>query len=469
MHSTRQPVFSFANAPEAYGCPEREGPTPPGVSAAMTMAARTSWTGNSQPVGAWDTIPELGFSAADASQWIAAQLAGDWDPSANLGTFATISMEPEADQLLMRMINKNLIDQYAYPGLEEIHQQVIAMLSELFNAPQNLIATGMATVGSSEAIMLGLLAHKFAWRARRERAGQPTHRPNLVMSGHVHVCWHKFARFFDVEARILPAADERCILTAAQVAEAIDENTIAVGAVLGNTFTGRIDEIESINRLLTRVKHNRGWDIPIHVDAASGGFVLPFTHPELLWDFRLDQVKTINVSNHKFGLVYPGMGALLFRDPSVLPEALIFDVSYTGGCLSNFSLNFSRPGAMVALQYYNFLRYGKMGYRDIVGRTLDNAQYLEERLLENGAFDVLSDAEYLPVVVACLNTRNAAIKSASELSQRLRQRGWIVPAYPLPINGADRHVLRMVVKPDWTPALTDELMRDIRHILAGIV
>ncbi|HLK56296.1 MAG TPA: glutamate decarboxylase [Chthonomonadaceae bacterium] len=433
----------------------------------MTIASPVSSAIQGPPVCTWDTIPDQGFEAADVSQFIAQQLAGDWDPYANLGTFATISMEPEADHLLMQTINKNLIDQYAYPGLEEIHQQVIAMLSELFNTAPEGIATGMATVGSSEAIMLGLLAHKFAWRARRQRTGQSTDRPNIVMGSHVHVCWHKFARFFDVEARILPAVDERCILTADQVADAIDENTIAVGAVLGNTFTGRLDEIESINRLLTRVKRDRGWDIPIHVDAASGGFVLPFTHPELLWDFRLDQVKTINVSNHKFGLIYPGMGALLFRDPSALPEELIFDVSYTGGCLANFSLNFSRPGAMVVLQYYNFLRHGKAGYRDIVVGALDNARYLEAKLRETCAFDVLSDTEYLPIVAPYLNTRRAAVKSVTEISQRLRKRGWVVPAYPLPGNGAERHVLRMVVKQDWTPAMTDALIRDIRHILAG--
>ena len=270
------------------------------------------------------------------------------------------------------------------------------MLGNLFNAPADGEPAGTATIGSSEAIMLGLLAHKWSWRARR---GDDSAKPNVVFGADVHTCWEKFARYFDVEQRMIPLTPDRHIVGPEEVKPHIDENTIAVGAILGTTFTGQIDEIEGIDELLRQVKQERGWDIPIHVDGASGGFIAPFSYPEVKWDFRLEQVRSINVSNHKFGLVYPGMGSVLFRDVSVVPEELVFKINYLGGEMANYSLNFSRASNAVLLQYYNFLRLGREGYERIVGNLMENAAGLEKALTASGRFELLNDARYLPVVV----------------------------------------------------------------------
>ena len=412
-------------------------------------------------------IPCHGISAKEAFEVIVQQLSTNADSILNLGTFSNVLMEPEAKDLLQQVLGKNFIDQFAYPALEEIHQRVIGWIGQLFNPPDECQPIGMATVGSSEAIMLGLLAHKFNWRRQREQASQPIGCPNIVMGGNVHVCWQKFSLYFDVSNRTIPVKTSQCILTADQVVKEIDENTIAVSCVLGNTYTAQFDEIAKINDFLLTVKQERGWDIPIHVDAAIGGFITPFAHPELLWDFRLEQVRSINVSNHKFGLVYPGMGTLLFRDRSVLPEELVFDVPYMGNVLSNYSLNFSRSSGIVLLQYYNFLRLGKAGYRQIVLETLEKAQVLESKLLATGYFEIISNTNYLPILVLHLKPPYTAPAFAVKLSQQLRERHWIVPTYALPLTTETIQVLRLVVKQSWTFDIIELITKDIQEIMAS--
>jgi glutamate decarboxylase len=342
------------------------------------------------------------------------------------------------------------------------------MIGNLLNAPPSCQPMGVATVGSSEAIMLGLLAHKWQWRKRQQAAGKSANRPNVVFGADVHTCWEKFALYFDVEARVVPMEPDCHILTAAKVAEAIDENTIAVGGVLGTTFTGQIDEIEAINELLEKTRRERGWDIPIHVDGASGGFVVPFVQPNLPWDFRLSQVRSVNLSNHKFGMVYPGIGTVVFRDRSDVPEELIYKITYLGGEMFNYSLNFSRASSPVYLQYYNFLRLGKAGYRRLMTNIMENARYLEKQLLETGRFELLNEAEYLPVVVVRLKDRNEPHETLYHLSDVLRQRGWIVPAYPLPPNAENTHVLRAVVRENFTRDLIDTFAQHVREGLEQV-
>ncbi|HJX32824.1 MAG TPA: glutamate decarboxylase, partial [Solirubrobacterales bacterium] len=316
--------------------------------------------------------------------------------------------------------------------------------------------------GSSEAIMLGLLAHKWSWRKRR---GDDGAKPNVVFGADVHTCWEKFARYFDVEQRVIPITPDRHIVGPEEVKPHIDENTIAVGAILGTTFTGQIDEIEGIDELLRQVKQEKGWDIPIHVDGASGGFIAPFSYPEVKWDFRLEQVRSINVSNHKFGLVYPGMGSVLFRDISVVPEELVFKINYLGGEMANYSLNFSRASNAVLLQYYNFLRLGHEGYERIVGNLMENAGALEKTLTASGRFELLNDSRYLPVVVVRPTGKEGGV-DVFELSERLRERGWIVPAYTLPPNAESVAVLRMVVKENFSRDMAEMLGEDIERALA---
>jgi glutamate decarboxylase len=409
-------------------------------------------------------IPAESMPARAAYQLIHDELDLDGNPALNLASFVTTWMEPEAQQLATESLNRNFVDQDEYPQTERIHQRVISMIGGLFNAPSAGEPCGTATIGSSEAIMLGLLAHKWSWRERR---GDDSAKPNVVFGADVHTCWEKFTKYFDVEQRVIPLTPERHTIGPDQVEPLIDENTIAVGAILGTTFTGQIDEIEGIDELLRQVKQEKGWDIPIHVDAASGGFIAPFAYPEVKWDFRLEQVRSINVSNHKFGLVYPGMGTVVFRDMEAIPDELVFKITYLGGEMPNYSLNFSRASNAVLLQYYNFLRLGQEGYERIAANLMANAGELEKTLTASGRFELLNDARYLPVVVVRATDKDGGV-DVFELSERLRERGWIVPAYPLPPDAESVSVLRMVVKENFSRDMADMLGDDIERALRRI-
>ncbi len=404
-------------------------------------------------------IPEKGMPADAAYRLIRDELNLDGNPCLNTASFVNTWMEPEADRLLLDTANVNFIDLDEYPQTGLIHRRVINMLARLLNAPANAHPVGTATVGSSEAIMLGLLAHKWTWKKRRRARGEDDSKPNVVFGADVHSCWEKFALYFDVERRVIPLKPGQYTVGPADVAPLIDENTCAVGGVVGTTFTGQNDDFKGLNELLLQVKKDKGWDIPIHVDGASGGFVMAFNHPEVEWDFRLEQVRSINVSNHKYGFVYPGMGSLVFRDESDLPEELIFKINYLGGEMSNYSLNFSRASSQVVLQYYNFLRLGQRGYAEIINNIMDNARYLEEQLLSLGKFELLTDVNYLPVVVLTLKDDSAY--TVFQISELLRQRGWMVPAYTLPPDAQDVAVMRVVVKENFSRDMAETLTDDV--------
>jgi len=408
-------------------------------------------------------LPGRGMPADAAYQLVHDELNLDGNPSLNLASFVTSWMEPQADRLAVETLAKNLIDQDEYPQSEVIHRRVVSMLGRLFNAPSDCHPVGTATIGSSEAIMLALLAHKRTWRRAREAAGQPTDRPNLVIGGDVHTCWEKFTRYFEVEARIAPLSEQSFTLTAAAVQERVNENTIAVGGLLGTTFTGQMDDLADINALLARLESEKGWRVPLHVDAASGGFVTPFVEPDLRWDFRLSQVRSINVSNHKFGLVYPGMGTVVFRDASDLPEELVFHINYLGGDMPNYSLNFSRPSNSVILQYYNFLRLGREGYARIMANVMDTARYLREALEALGCFEAIGDGARFPIVA--LRGRDPELDLFA-LSAQLRARGWIIPAYTLPPHAEGVTVLRIVVKENLSRDLADLLVTDVTRAVS---
>lgn len=406
-------------------------------------------------------LPQESMPADAAYRVVADELNLDGNPALNLASFVTTWMEPEADRLGTESANRNLIDQEEYPRTQVIHQRVVSMVAALFNAPAD--AVGTATEGSSEAIMLALLAHKWTWRARRQAAGQPAEAPNVVIGADVHTCWEKFTRYFEVEARIAPMSEDSFTLSAADVESRVDENTIAVGCVLGTTFTGAVDDIAGIDELLDRLQEEKGWDIPIHVDAASGGFIAPFHYPDLEWDFRLERVRSINVSNHKFGLVYPGLGTVVFRHPSDLPEELVFDITYLGGHMPNYSLNFSRSATPVLQQYFNFLRLGREGYARVMANVMDNAAYLERRLADTGRFELLTDSRYLPVVVV-RSKRDDPI-DVFALAREVRAKGWIVPAYTLPPDAQDVDVMRMVVKENFSRDMAELLVADIESAI----
>lgn len=408
-------------------------------------------------------LPAHGMDPEAAYRLVHDELNLDGNPALNLASFVTSWMEPQADRLATETLGKNMIDQDEYPQTEAIHERVVSMIGRLFHAPHDATPVGTATIGSSEAIMLAMLAHRTSWRNRRKAEGKPYDRPNLVIGADVHTCWEKFTRYFDVEARIAPMHVDDYTLSAADVEARIDENTIAVGALLGTTFTGQIDDLAGIDALLQRVERERGLRIPLHIDAASGGFLAPFTRPELAWDFRLPSVRSINVSNHKFGGVYPGMGTVVFRDRSDLPDELVFHIDYLGGDMPNYSLNFSRPSSSVLLQYYTFLRLGHRGFERIAQAMIDNAEALTNGLLGTGAFVALHDRESFPVVV--VRAQDPDEVDVFQLSDALRRRGWIIPAYPMPPDAQEIKVLRMVVKESFSRDMVDLLLADVRREL----
>jgi glutamate decarboxylase len=406
-------------------------------------------------------LPAESMSADAAYQLVHDELNLDGNPALNLASFVTSWMEPQADKLAAETLAKNLIDEDEYPQTETIHRRVVSMIGRLFHAPAGAQSTGTATIGSSEAIMLAMLAHKRSWQLRREAEGKPADRPNMVMGADVHTCWEKFTRYFEVEQRLIPLAEDRFTIGAEQVEPLLDERTIAVAGVLGTTFTGQMDDLASIDELLGRVESEHGWRIPLHVDAASGGFLTPFSEPDLEWDFRLPRVRSINVSNHKFGLVYPGMGTVVFREASDLPEDLVFHINYLGGDMPNYSLNFSRPSNSVLLQYFAFLRLGREGYEQIVASVLANATALAERLDAIDGLTLFNDPKRFPIVV--VRAEDPERIPLPLISQLLRERGWIVPAYTLPPNAEHIDVLRMVVKENFSRDMVELLAHDVHR------
>lgn len=405
-------------------------------------------------------IPQNGMPANAAYQLIHDELNMDANPALNLASFVTTWMEPEARQLMEENLHKNFIDHDEYPQTEIIHQRCVTMLADLYNSPNPEKSVGTNTVGSSEAIMLALLAHKWNWHARRNDKSAV---PNVIFGAEVHVCWEKFARYFDVEMRVVPLEHGCYTLRVDEVAKLIDENTIAVGAILGTTYTGQLDPIEDLNRLLVKVKKEKGWDIPLHIDAASGGFVVPFSSPKFKWDFRLEQVKSINVSGHKYGLVYPGCGWVIWKQECDFPKELIFKVDYLGGWMPTYTLNFSRSSLGVLAQYYNFLRLGKEGYGKIMSNCLDNAAYLGKQLLDMGSFKLINEGNFLPIVAMQLISDTDF--TVFDLSEKLRERGWIVAAYTLPANVEDLAIMRVVVRENFSRDMADLLVKDIKKAL----
>jgi glutamate decarboxylase len=404
-------------------------------------------------------FPETGMPAVEAMRLVFEDLALEGDPSRNLATFVTTWMEPEAQRIIAENLHRNFIDHAEYPRTAEIEQRCIRMLANLFNAPGE--TTGARTQGSSEAIMLGALSLKWNWRKRREAAGKSTDSPNLVFGGDVHVVWEKFCRYFDVEPRIVPLQPGKYTIGPEDVRPHIDENTIGVAAVLGTTFTGHKDDIGGINELLLQIRTERDLDVPLHVDGASGGFVWPFLYPDSEWDFRLEQVRSINVSGHKFGLVYPGIGWLIFREKSDLNPELVFEENYLGKTDATFTLNFSTGSSMVLAQYYNLVRYGRAGYTYVMKHMQENARMLAEKLQAIGKFELIDpEEEQLPLVAFRL-TGDQSYNEFDIAWQLSAERGWMVPAYTLPPNAQDVTIMRALVKETFSREHVETLARDI--------
>ena len=406
-------------------------------------------------------LPEHSMLPATALQVVRDELILDGNARLNLATFVTTWMEPEAEVLMAECAAKNMIDKDEYPQTAELEHRCVNILSNLWNSPAGGTAAGCSTTGSSEACMLGGMALLWRWRARRQAAGLDAAKPNLVMGSNVQVCWEKFCRYWQVEPRYVPMVPERLHLRGAEAVAKCDEHTIGVVAILGSTMDGSYEPVLEISQALDRLQAERGHDVLVHVDAASGGFVAPFLQPDLEWDFRVPRVASINASGHKYGLVYPGVGWVMWRTPDALPKDLIFRVNYLGGEMPTFALNFSRPGAQVAAQYYNFIRLGRDGYQRVQQTCQDVALHLSGEIAKMGPFELLTEGRDLPVFAFKLRN-DVTGYSVFDLSERLRMRGWQVPAYTFPADMTDTAVMRIVVRNGFSTDLANLLLSDMR-------
>ncbi|HEV7771679.1 MAG TPA: glutamate decarboxylase [Conexibacter sp.] len=410
-------------------------------------------------------MPPAELMPDTAYQIIHDELMIDGNARLNLATFVTTWMEPQAQQLMTECFDKNMIDKDEYPQTAEIEMRCVNILSHLWHAPDGPEeATGCSTTGSSEAAMLGGLTLKRRWQKRRAAAGLPNNRPNIVMGINVQICWEKFANYWDVEMRLVPMEGNRFTLSAEEAVKLCDENTIGVVAILGSTFDGAYEPIADICAALDRLQADTGVDVPVHVDGASGAFVAPFIDPDLVWDFQLDRVASINASGHKYGLVYPGVGWIVWRNADALPEDLIFWVNYLGDNMPTFALNFSRPGAQVVAQYYNFLRLGFDGYRRVQGYSREVATRLAGEIEKLGPFELITRGDALPVFAFKLKDE-VDNYTVFDVSNALRSRGWQLPAYTFPANRTDLAALRVVVRQGFTHDLADLLLADIQREL----
>ncbi|XP_058108453.1 glutamate decarboxylase 1-like [Magnolia sinica] len=400
-----------------------------------------------------------------AYQIINDELMLDGNPRLNLASFVTTWMEPECDKLIMAAINKNYVDMDEYPVTTELQNRCVNIIAHLFNAPlgESETAVGVGTVGSSEAIMLAGLAFKRRWQNKRKAEGKPHDKPNIVTGANVQVCWEKFARYFEVELKEVKLSEGYYVMDPAKAVDMVDENTICVAAILGSTLNGEFEDVKLLNNLLVEKNKETGWDTPIHVDAASGGFIAPFLYPDLEWDFRLPLVKSINVSGHKYGLVYAGIGWVIWRSKEDLPEELIFHINYLGADQPTFTLNFSKGSSQVIAQYYQLIRLGFEGYRNIMENCQEQAMVLKEGLEKTGRFNIVSKDNGVPLVAFSLkdNTRHDEF----EISEYLRRFGWIVPAYTMPPDAQHVTVLRVVVREDFSRTLAERLVIDIQKVL----
>jgi glutamate decarboxylase len=428
------------------------------------------------------SLPGEPMLPGTAAQVVRDELLLDGNARLNLATFVTTWMEPQAQVLMTECLAKNMIDKDEYPQTAELESRCVNILADLWHAPMGMNATGCSTTGSSEACMLAGMALLWRWRERRTAAkaatgrrsasshptaphranSDPTAPPNLVMGTNVQVCWEKFCRYWQVEPRMVPMIPGRYHLTGPEAAARCDENTIGVVAILGSTMDGSYEPVGEINAELDRLAAGGGPDVPIHVDGASGGFVAPFLQPDLEWDFRVPRVASINASGHKYGLVYPGVGWVVWREAAALPEDLVFKVNYLGGQMPTFALNFSRPGAQVAAQYYNFLRLGFSGYQRVHQACQDVAVHMSGSIAKMGPFELISEGRELPVFAFKIADPQASY-TVFDLTERLRSRGWLVPAYTFPADLTGTAVIRVVIRNGFGRDLADSFLADLNH------
>ncbi|MHC5268703.1 glutamate decarboxylase [Enterococcus sp. LJL98] len=427
------------------------------------MNEKTNTTMNGQELPMTELF-EQGTSADLAYDAIRSYLMDEGNSRQNLATFCQTYMEDEAVRLMNDSLNKNAIDKSEYPRTAKVEKYCVNILADLWHTKEDFIGT--STVGSSEACMLGGMAMKFRWRDLAEKKGiDITKKPNLVISSGYQVCWEKFCTYWDVELRAVPIHPEHLSLNMDKVFDYVDEYTIGIVGILGITYTGKFDDIQLLDQKVEEYNQANQADLVIHVDGASGGMFVPFVHPELAWDFRLKNVVSINTSGHKYGLVYPGIGWVLWKDRQYLPKELIFEVSYLGGMIPTMAINFSHSASQLIGQYYNFLRLGKEGYRAIHMETREVAMYLSREVMAMGYFVNYNDGDNLPIVCYGLKDDAKVNWTLYDLADRLSMKGWQSPAYPLPSAMEDISIQRFVCRADLTMPMAEELIEDMKEAI----
>lgn len=415
-----------------------------------------------------DKINKQAVNPEVAYRMVADEMLHDGNPRYNLATFVQTYMEPMARQVMVDTLATNAIDKAEYPQTTEIEKRCVKIIADLWNAPKDEQYMGTSTVGSSEACMLGGMAMKFRWRKQAQALGIDVNarKPNLVISSGFQVVWEKFCVYWDIELRELPMTADCLEMNPDEVIAACDEYTIGIIPIMGFTYTGGFDDIVAINNKLN--EYNKTAKIPVymHIDAASGGMYLPFVDPKLVWDFRLNNVISISTSGHKFGLVYPGLGWVVWRDKHFLPEELLFKVAYLGEFEPTFQINFSRPGSQIWAQYYNFVRWGFEGYKAIHEKSRDVGIFLAKGLKKMGIFDILNDGSQIPIICWALKKNANKPWDEYDLSDRLRYYGWQLPAYPMPKNLDDITIMRAVIRADQSMEQISLLLNDIEDSIS---
>ncbi len=400
-----------------------------------------------------DNLLQKGMSAYDALKKIQKDLEEDGLKSHDLGSYTTIQMLPETEVLIHQSMGVNMVNQNEYPKTTEIHNNMIKTIAHFLHAPDRDDVFGSSTAGSSESIFLAILAAKWAWKKKRIHG-----KPNIVFCSNAHLCWYKFSKYLDIEIREI-ALEAPNTYPMDRVIENIDQNSISIVAVLGCTQLGTSDPIGALNKRLEAVNQKNNWDVGIHVDAAIGGFVAPFLEASVFgsWDFECPLVRSINLSGHKFGLVYPGLGWILFRHKRYFHRELRVKSNYLCGISESFTINFSRSSSLVIAQYFNFLHYGFEGYQKAIKQCIENARLLSKLLTNHDVFEMLSDGK-IPVVV--FRFKDTIRVDISAFTARLREKKWMLPYYKLS-GQMDITVMRIVVRHDMKPPFLIQLVNDL--------
>ena len=416
-------------------------------------------------------IPKHGTPAGIAYQIVKDETFPQTQPRLNLATFVTTYMDDYGTKLMNEAVGINYIDETEYPRVAVMCGRCINMVANMWNTPEESDwKTGAVGIGSSEACMLGGVAAWLRWRERRKAEGKPYDKPNLVMSSAYQVVWEKFCQLWQIEMRTVPITHRHPTLNVEEAIKMCDENTICVVPIAGVTWTGMNDDIEALNFALDGFNARTGYNIPIHVDAASGGFILPFLYPDKKWDFRLKWVFSISTSGHKYGLVYPGLGWVIWKDKSYLPKDMSFSVNYLGANITQVGLNFSRPAAQILGQYYNFIHLGFEGYKEIHSNSMAIAKYCHDQIGQMSCFKNYSERLENPLFIWYLEPEyeKTAKWTLYDLQDKLMQHGWMVPAYSMPKDIEDMVVMRIVVRQGMSRDLADMLIGDIKNAVAEL-